>query len=53
MNKLQTTGFNHLNRYELSPQAITSSKMWQNNHMYYSSHFKMSEKNVFIYLIKN
>lgn len=46
MNKLQNTGFNQLNKYELSPQAITSSKIWQNDHMYYSSNFKMSEKNV-------
>jgi len=47
MNKLQTTSFNHLNKYELSPQAITSSKTWQKDHMFFSTNFMMSEKNVF------
>jgi hypothetical protein len=33
-------------RYDLSPKNITSSKTWQNNHMYSSSTFMMSDKNV-------
>ena len=33
-------------RYDLSPKNIDSSKTWQNNHMYSSSTFMMSDKNV-------
>ena len=52
MNQLQyTTTMNQFNRYELSPQAVTSSKLWQKDHMYNSSNFMMSEKNVLNLLI--
>ncbi len=34
------------NRYDLSPTNIDSSKSWQKNHMYCSSTFNMSNKNV-------
>jgi len=46
MSKLHYSSMSQFNKYDLSPEAIKSSKLWEQNHMYNSSTFMMSEKNV-------
>ena len=39
----------NFNKYEISDSTLHSTRRWQDNQMYKTSYFKMSEKNVKYY----
>lgn len=50
MNKFQKTALNTFNKYDISPK---DTKSWEIDHMYNSSNFMMSKRNVIIKNNKN